>query len=82
MIGTHVTTPRGGESAVIAEQNDVRTVATHDGDAVDRTAWCSDPNGVAACRGSIAVYYEVTDGLDRGAHGWACSTCRRIVQTG
>ena len=49
------------------------TALTSDGGPVDRTAWCDhDPS-------PGNVYYMTLDGH---SHGWCCTSCRRITQTG
>ena len=64
------------------ERLDGEAVVTLDGVSIDTSRWCD-------CSGrGIAVYYEkrpVVNGHvspTRRGHGYACTECRRLVQTG
>lgn len=51
--------------------------ATSDGRMVDRSGWCDCGRYQGA-----DVRYEVHAACGRVAHGFACSECRKITQTG
>lgn len=55
-------------------------VATEDGIVARRHSWIPDDHRCSP--GAKELYYEVLSGPAAGHHGWICSECRAVSQTG